>query len=159
MTILWRDEMSIDGGVIDADHKCLIDIVNDVDVVPPGPAMSSALAVILMRLGAYARVHFEREERLQAAALYTDIDAHHRSHGALLNDLDAIRADSDKPRSLQNMKAFHGRLCHFLHHWLIDHILKADLPMKPFVAEMGRHAQGIVPLGQAVKLSQDRTHP
>jgi hemerythrin len=86
MTIVWRKEMAIDGDVIDADHRCLIDIVNDVDGVRPGPAMPSELAVILMRLGAYARVHFQREERLQAAALFTDIDAHHRSHGALLRD-------------------------------------------------------------------------
>jgi hemerythrin len=50
--------------------------------------------------------------------------------------------------------AFHVHLCDFLHHWLIDHILKDDLLMKPFVAEMRRLSREVPPLEEAVAARQ-----
>ena len=100
MAILWRDEMSVDDGVIDADHKCLIALVNDVDLVEPGPAMLAELTVILDRLIAYARIHFEREERLQVATGFTYAQAHRARHRSLMRELDGMRAQCETgPRS------------------------------------------------------------
>jgi hypothetical protein len=48
---------------------------------------------------------------------------------------------------------FHARLCDFLHQWLVDHILKADTLMKPFVVEMKRNARAANTLAEAVQLS------
>jgi hemerythrin len=156
MTIVWRIEMSIDDGIIDADHKCLIGLVNEVDAVPTGPAMPSELAVILAKLDVYARLHFGREERLQVATGFTYASAHRRRHGVLLRDLDVIRAEFKRARGEHEMEASHACLCDFLHHWLSDHILKADRLMKPFVSEMRLYSHGSVPLARAVELSQDR---
>jgi hypothetical protein len=44
------------------------------------------------------------------------------------------------------MIAFHRRLGEFLHHWLVDHILRDDLLMKPFADELRLHAVGLGPL-------------
>jgi len=158
MAIVWRDEMSVDGGVVDADHKCLIAIVNDVDLVEPGPAMAAALTAILDRLGAYAQVHFEREERLQFATGFTFAQAHRASHRSLVRELDAMRAECENGPP-EHVAAFHARLCDFLHHWLCDHIIKADLLMKPFVPRMRRPAQGAVSLPDAVRMSQAAKAP
>jgi hemerythrin len=157
MAIVWRDEMSIDGGIIDADHKCLIVLVNDVESIQPGRTMRGELAVIMAKLDAYARLHFEREERLQIATAFTYSQAHHRRHGALMRDLAGMGAECGKVRDLSEMGAFHVRLCDFLYHWLMDHILKVDRLMKPFVSEMRLHSEGSVPLAKAVELSQGRT--
>jgi hemerythrin len=38
----------------------------------------------------------------------------------------------------------------FLHHWLVDHIIKSDLRMKPYAARMAPHAATMKPLATAV---------
>jgi len=158
MSIVWRDRMSIDGGLIDNDHRYLIGLVNEVDSVRPSPAMPEQLAAILARLDAYARIHFEREERLQAAAGFPYASAHHRRHADLARQLDAMRAECGKAVAPQEMLTFQNRLGDFLHQWLVDHIVKADILMKPFVAKMQLHAGGIPPLAEAVQRREaDRT--
>ncbi len=158
MAIVWRDEMSVDGGVIDADHKSLIALVNDVDVVEPGPEMPARLMAILQRLSTYARTHFEREQRLQLATGFTFAQAHEARHRTLLRELDAMCAECEHGPPEQ-IEAFHARLRDFLHNWLCDHIIKADLLMKPFVPRMHRHAQGTVGLAEAVRLSEGGMAP
>jgi len=92
MTIIWRDEMVIDGGIIDDDHKCLIRIVNDVDQVAPGSKMAKELATILDQLKVYVRIHLEREERLQVVTAYPYAESHRVDHRTLVRELDAMRA-------------------------------------------------------------------
>jgi len=158
MVIMWRDEMSIDDGLVDADHKCLIALVNDVDLVAPGPAMPAELMTILDRLSTYARTHFDREERLQLATGFTYAQAHHARHKGLMRELDAMRAECEAGPPDQ-IEVFHARLRDFLYHWLRDHIIKADLLMKPFVPRMRRHAQAAVPLIEAVRSSETDKAP
>jgi len=143
--------MAIDGGIIDDDHKCLISLVNEMETIQPDRTPLE-LGLILVRLGIYVEVHFEREEQLQIAAGFTDADGHQRRHRSILHRLDALRVDFEKPRDRQQTEAFRARLRNFLNNWLIDHILKTDLAMKPFVKEMARHEPGIVPLANAVRL-------
>lgn len=158
MAILWREEMSVDGGLIDADHKALIALVNDVDLIGPGAAMPAQLMAILGRLSSYARTHFDREQRLQLATGFTFAQAHEARHRTLLRELDAMCAECEHGPPGQ-IEAFHARLRDFLHNWLVDHIIKADLLMKPFVPRMHRHAQGTVGLAEAVRLSEAGTAP
>jgi len=153
MAIIWREQMSIDDGMIDDDHRSLIGIVNEVDAIPPGPAMSAQLTVVLARLEMYARVHFQREERLQVSTVFTYQLAHHRRHKGLLRELDAMRVECETISVPQQLMAFHVRLCDFLYQWLVDHILKADVLMKPFVNEMRKHAPATSSLAEAVQLS------
>jgi hemerythrin len=44
--------------------------------------------------------------------------------------------------------AFHAEMAAFLHHWLIDHIIKSDLRMKPYAANIELHAGKLGVLGQ-----------
>jgi hemerythrin len=153
MAIVWRQQMSIDDGTIDDDHKYLIGLVNDVDAVPPGPGMPAELAVILARLETYARIHFQREERLQVAVAFTYQLAHHRRHKVLLRELNAMRPECETIHLPEQWLAFHARLCEFLYRWLVDHILKVDVLMKPFVSGMKQHAETVSSLAEAVRLS------
>jgi hemerythrin len=154
MPIAWRIEMSVDGGMIDDDHRCLIDIINDVEAIQPGPAMPKEVTIALAELATYAETHFEREQQLQATVRFTYSRTHQLRHNALIRDLNAMRAEWEITRAPPQVKAFHAHLCDFLHHWLIDHICKADLLMKPFVEEMQRCTQGIAPLATAVQLRE-----
>jgi hemerythrin len=151
MAIVWRDQMSIDGGLVDEDHKCLIGIANDVEAVRPGSEMSRQVQGILVRLTIYAREHFEREERLQVAVAFPYMLAHHRDHIDLLRELETMGKEYEKALSVPQLAVFQSNLFEFLRHWLVDHICKADMLMRPFVAEMRLHAQGMVPLAKAVQ--------
>lgn len=151
MAIAWRIQMAIDHGFIDADHRCLIDLVNAVDSVQPGPEARREMAVHLDRLRAHTQVHFRREEHAQAAAHFINADAHGRYHHAVIRDLDIMRAECDRPMEPRQSLGFQHRVSQFLNDWLSDHIFRSDALMKPFVADMQAHTAGMVSLAEAVK--------
>ncbi|MEW6598956.1 MAG: hemerythrin family protein [Pseudomonadota bacterium] len=158
MAIIWRDEMSIDGGVIDEDHQTLIAIINEFFEIKEDLREFNELSKLLAKLHHYTEVHFGREEMLQRAAHYPYNDAHHHEHETLLRELAAVNAELDtyapvEPGaavSPETLHAFHERVGLFLRHWLVDHIIKSDLRMKPFAAEMKGHAKTLKPLDQSV---------
>ena len=151
MALVWRDEMSIDGGVIDDDHKCLIELVNAVAALRPDQGMLTMLDVTIARLVTYAEVHFEREEKLQAAAAFIYAQAHRSRHRSIAREMAALLAEC-KTLTRDALPQFHARLCDRLYDWLRDHILKADMMMKPFVAEMRRHGRLSESLSDAVRV-------
>ena len=148
--------MSIDKGLIDADHKSLIDLANMVGAVHPSPEMPREITAILASLKDYTVVHFEREERLQTAAHFTYENAHHRRHLGLIRALDAMRAECDIEMHPTVLAAFRDRVGNFLHHWLIDHIVKADILMRPFVAAMSSAAKNVASLDEVLRLSANQ---
>ena len=144
MLIVWREQMSVDGGLIDEDHRSLIGIINDFAAAEASVAGIPALADILSKLDHYTKTHFEREEGLQRAVDYPFRDAHRHAHKDLIRQLSDLRARlkaefaSKKPEEIQ---AIHAGMADFLHHWLIDHIIETDLRMKPYTKDMRDHAR------------------
>ena len=65
MPILWREAMSVDGGVIDRDHKALIAIINEFGDTLPHINAREHLKSIVSKLRNYANIHFRREESFQ----------------------------------------------------------------------------------------------
>lgn len=153
MAITWRVQMSIDRCFIDADHRYLIICANTIETVQPGPTMQGEMAAILDRLVACTLVHFEREERLQHAAHFINPSAHGRYHASAIGELTAVRAECDREMTDTQLLAFQKRVSVFLSDWLIDHITRSDLLMKPFIDEMQSYAEPVVPLVEAVAMS------
>jgi len=131
MPILWREAMSVDGGPIDRDHQVLIAIINEFGDVASGPAAGGKLQRILLDLDTYAKRHFAREEELQRSIRYPNRDSQHREHLRLIEELSGLRAELAVVQG-EELGAVHGRMSAFLNHWLIDHVIKSDLQMKPF---------------------------
>lgn len=143
MLIVWREQMSVDGGLIDQDHRVLIGIINDFAATEPTAEAIPALEAILAKLDRYTQIHFEREEKLQRAILYPFHEAHRRSHKDLIRQLSEVREElkvKAATHSSENLAAAHARMGDFLHHWLVDHIIEADLRMKSYTAEIRAHA-------------------
>jgi hemerythrin len=169
MSIQWRDEMAIDQGVIDQDHRALISIINafcearvDRDELP-------RLERIIAKLEHYAAAHFGREEALQRIVQYAYLDAHHHEHADLIRQLETVRRDllrlhgggalpqtsetpssSDVEPTHEEIVRAHAEVAELLHHWLVDHIIKSDLRMKPYTAKMATHARALSPLSASV---------
>lgn len=146
MAIAWRKEMEVDGGAIDDDHRVLIAIINEFTAADVTEAGLTRLHNVLDELDDYTKVHFTREERLQAAVLYPYRDAHHREHQELIRRLASLRnmlgTASHDDQALRHVQMKVGSL---LHDWLVDHIIKSDLRMAPYAGAMAKHAWSSAP--------------
>lgn len=86
----WADDMVIDQGPIDADHRQLIGLVNrlhSATALGEGGAMVGAL---LDELVAYTRAHFAREEQLMAQLNHAQRDEHAAAHRRLLGEVERL---------------------------------------------------------------------
>jgi hemerythrin len=129
MSLIWRDQLSVGNNVIDSDHKQLIEIINRAEVSLCSKNHHD-LVTALDDLGQYSRLHFDREEKIASAVGYTQIPHLNQSHKELLTHLDQIRGEIDamgQDWSTETVEHF----TKFLRDWLINHVIKEDLLMKP----------------------------
>lgn len=136
MPIVWRDALSVDRGVIDEDHRHLLDLINSVEATVTADHKLGELQAEIEALVRYTRVHFSREEEMMFARQYAKFDAHKALHHQLveqLNDVaEPIRAATatDSPASAAVDQVHLSQLTELLRHWLVDHIVKEDLKLK-----------------------------
>jgi hemerythrin len=132
MSITWRQQLSVDNGKIDRDHKVLIDIVNRFENESNGPKIK----LTLDDLRQYTMLHFETEEGLQRAVAYPFLEAHKKSHAALISELDKIIKHYKSAGNKSDMQAVRAETATLLHDWLVNHIIKEDLLMRPFAKQL-----------------------
>ncbi len=139
--IEWRDKMSIDGGgVIDQDHRHLIEIINRFEELAADGLDRGEATEILHALKFYTETHFGREEQLQNMINYPDAVDHHEEHRELMKALDDVIVHMAET-SDDALDRVHGEMAHLLHDWLIGHILHSDLKMRVYVDLMKKHAE------------------
>ena len=137
MGLVWRDQLSVGNNVIDSDHKYLIEIINQVEQSLVTKNLIG-LAKTLDDLSQYSRVHFEREEKIAEAVGYTQVPHLNQSHQELLKQLEQIRGAIDamgREWSADTVNHF----TNFLRDWLINHVIKEDLLMKPVLQKHSPH--------------------
>ncbi len=145
MLIHWKETFTIDGSVIDDDHRFLIMQINPIDRRLRERLPISFLLKRIEELWIFATLHFEREERLQKRSGYPDLPAHHKEHEDLLVRLDefvrGLRAQPedavvDEPDALRA----------FCFGWILGHIIHSDQKLKPFLSALDN--AGETPLGK-----------
>jgi hemerythrin len=147
MTLLWRDALSVGNDQIDSDHKCLLALINAVEVLLTAENPLSDLCAALDKLADYTHHHFAREERLMISLHYLKYDAHKHAHGELISQLDeAAKPVKDLPEDPNQTTSkipeeARSKLVALLRHWLLDHIIKEDMLLKPLLA---KHPKGLV---------------
>lgn len=133
--IEWSNELSVGIEEIDAQHKVLVDLLNEIhDVMQQGRTMQATKGII-DRLDEYTRVHFAVEESLLRILHYPDYERHKEEHDKLIMQLTEMK---DKWEKGQGAIGF--ELAHFLKTWLTKHIMEGD---KRYTAHF--LAQGIRP--------------
>lgn len=129
MSLVWRHQLSVGNDVIDNDHKHLIGIINSVERGLEARDQAR-LNAALDELSKYSMLHFAREEKIATAAGYTQIPHLNDSHMSLLKELEQVRGEFDAMgKEWEPEVASH--FTNFLRNWLIDHVIKEDLLMKP----------------------------
>ena len=135
MPIIWREAMSVDGGVIDRDHKALIAIINEFGDTLPYIDAREHLRSIIFKLENYATLHFRREEALQKSINYPEHESHCQEHAKLIEALSRVQQELTAAQEIE-LDVVHKRLTDFLHRWLVEHVIKLDLRMKPFAGQL-----------------------
>lgn len=127
--LTWSDKMSVGVEALDADHRKLMNFVNELHAAVRGRAATADVGRILDELIGYTEYHFEVEERLQKLARFPDLEEHRQAHEALKTKVYALRETFRRdPKALNNMKVFD-----FLSDWLVRHILGDDMKYKPYL--------------------------
>lgn len=133
MTVTWRDELSIDDGPIDEDHKHLIAIINGFYRAAGRRVSVDVLDSALQYLKQYTLQHFQREEEIQTRIGYPFAEAHRREHRDLIRRLDQIVAEARQDKTRENPDTLTDNLFSLLKDWLLTHVVKADIRMKPYM--------------------------
>lgn len=138
--IKWRKKMSIDdGGVIDQDHKHLLEIINRFEEVASNGLDKDEATEVLYALKFYTQTHFSREEQLQHLISFPYADAHHQEHADLIKKLETA-IEHLKSSDTNQQDRVHREIVEMLNDWLMNHTLKSDLKMRMYVEVMKAHA-------------------
>lgn len=117
----WRDEFSMKVPSIDAQHRKLVDMLNELhDGMVSGQAKEK-MAPLLEGLIEYTATHFAHEEEYFAAYQYPDAEPHTQEHRDLVRQVLDFKGQFDSGRASINME-----LMVFLKDWLLRHILGSD---------------------------------
>ncbi len=131
--LAWTDKLSVGVGVLDEDHKRLIDLVNQLyDAMQAGHG-KEPLSRILDGLIQYTKMHFAREESFFARTGYPEAAAHKQEHDALTRQV----IDIHQRHSAGASAALTLEVMHFLKNWLVQHIQGSDQKYRPHLNEKG----------------------
>ena len=131
MSLVWREQFSVGNDVIDSDHKRLIEIINMVEQSLETKNRSN-LTLALGSLSQYSKAHFVREEKIASAAGYMQVTDLHQSHKTLLIKLDQVKQEIGEEWTASSVEHFTA----LLRDWLVDHVIKEDLLMKPVLKKL-----------------------
>ncbi len=125
----WFEKYKIGVPLIDADHLNLfVEVARFNEHLQSGMS-AEALGKSLNFLDKYVGAHFAREEMLMREKSYPHYTQHKTLHLHLKKVVFAVRrvfqTDMDKVDK--------EKLNQFLHNWLVEHILKVDIKLVPYV--------------------------
>ena len=116
----WSPNLSVGVEALDADHKALIDLLNELGAEVDAGATYETIAERLDALIARTEAHFRREEEIMAREAYPEAEYHGRIHAALLQEVRDFRADLDTGMEIG------PEITGFIKTWLISHIQESD---------------------------------
>lgn len=120
---IWNQSQSVGNGVLDEQHKRLLDLVRQmIWLALPEDNRSAHKKIyrILSDLALVARAHFETEEEILAANDFPGLAEHKAEHDKYLNTIADLlreeRYESHDPKALSKFVAEH----------MYEHLLKTD---------------------------------
>jgi hemerythrin len=121
--IEWTNAISTGVADVDADHKKLIDLLNQIFISSYAGVSSEMLDKILKELMDYTIYHFDREEKYLSSSSYPFLSEHHAQHEKLKDQLREIISKVNE----SNLENLSDETYAFLRGWLVDHIKIHDL--------------------------------
>ena len=127
----WSDSLAVGHPQIDAEHRCLIAIINRLAAAISDEVDDDLVGTTLCELSAYTSSHFEHEEREMQRLYYSGYLRHKGQHEAFIQRLSdlvfsfEVRNEGLKRETLA-----------MLTEWLIEHIGIEDRKLVQVLREM-----------------------
>ncbi|OGQ78630.1 MAG: hemerythrin [Deltaproteobacteria bacterium RIFOXYA12_FULL_58_15] len=128
----WQDAFSVGIEEIDAQHRKLIDIINNLHEAMRDKKAKGILGDIVNEMADYATLHFATEEKYLVAFGYPEIVVHESEHNAFTKKVADLRE-----RLAQGTLVLSLEVITFLRDWLTNHILSSDKKYAPFLNSKG----------------------
>lgn len=146
----WQDNYSVGVASLDAQHKIIIKLINQLD---DAENENGYLAPILNRLEWYVQNHFRFEEALMRNAGFEDFDDHVKEHRDfedwLKTNVGAVRAGIE-------IRDLSMSINEYLKTWLTRHILVTDMAYKDVLTAEGNLSATIASLtDELIKVLKD----
>jgi len=117
----WSDKYSVNVAEMDAQHKKLVGLLNELDEAMSQGKGRTIVGRILSGLFDYAATHFRDEESLMERHGFADIEAHKALHSKLTAQATSLNDDFQEGSISVTIETMN-----FLTNWLTDHILGTD---------------------------------
>ena len=134
----WADDMVIDNGPIDQDHRKLVEQVNALHTATTEGRGQEVVGALLEALIHDTVQHIQREEQQMAALGYPHLEQHQKGHALFVADLHGLRT---KYQSGGITVA--AQLSTLLRDWLSLHIRRYDKEMVGFIRQKNRQSRPV----------------
>jgi len=142
--ISWSEDFSVGVPLLDADHKQIIYLLQELYAVK-GPDQQAK--AILAKLRVFAEGHFAREEEIMRQYGYPRLEEHqdqHRTFREFIETLDRLREDT-----ANGARPVSEATCQFLEQWIATHTLSADQAFGNFLREQNAPETEVSDSGRA----------
>ena len=129
----WADDMVIDNGPIDDDHRKLIEQVNTLHSATSQGRGQDVVAQLLSSVIADTQEHLRREEQLMERAKFPNLERHKQGHAKFVEQLHDLQ-QKQKNGSI----TVASQLSSVLRDWLSLHIRRGDKELLQFLRQQER---------------------
>lgn len=119
--IKWTDLYSVKNSVIDAQHKKLVELINELFRLISKKENREKMENIINSLIEYTQYHFITEEELFNKYGYPEIEKHKEEHQDFVNQVLQFKTDYSEGKVQIKFDVFS-----FLKDWLLKHIIGSD---------------------------------
>ena len=126
--IVWSDNLVIDSGLIDSQHKKLVQLINDLYSAFLQGKANDISENIIEELVEYTVSHFQTEEKWFEEINYVNTAEHKKQHQDFVDSI----IDFKNKLELKEVSLSYD-IMNFLRKWLQEHILIEDRKYVPFL--------------------------
>lgn len=130
--ISWSNMLSTGVSEQDAQHKKLIDLINQLNDAMQAGKGADVLGKVLSELVNYTVFHFGYEEKLMAQHKYEDTAAHKAEHLKFVQTAGDLKKKFDSGSAVISVE-----IMNFLRDWLTSHIMKTDKRLGQALNKLG----------------------
>ena len=134
----WRNRYSVGNDALDADHKSIIDLINELYSAIHENSGERIIKSIFDRLLDYTKYHFNREEVYFDKMDYPQAEKHKAIHRSMVRQTQELHE-----KYLRNDIDIAMEALQFLKDWWIDHIVVKDLNYKSFADNIRESVESV----------------
>lgn len=132
----WAEDMAIDDGPIDEDHKKLVDLVNELHTATSEGRGQEVVEKVMTELITYTKAHLEREEQIMESLHFPNLANHRIGHNHFAEKLRTLQAKYEA-----GSMTVASQLSTVLRDWLSLHIRRSDKEIKVFLQKRAKAAR------------------